>query len=325
VAIRPNGQIVAAGSVTYQVTLPNGKVADQSELGVVQYNTDGSIDDSFGSNPDTGMPGGGIAVLRPGPSAGANGIALQADGSIVVSGAAQLPGTYDYALLARFNQYGILDTTFAGDGYVALGLDPTGSNSGFSGVAIQTDGSIVVSAWAQTAGSFLMRFNADGSQDTTFGDAGRAPLALGPAGLHLPTLPVYLQADGEILVTGDVGQAVGAALYLASAPQIGSFTANSNPVTAGSSVTLTASSITDGNPGVSIAQVAFYLDSNNDGKLESGSDTLLGYATQTSPGVWTLTNSSAFGLTAGTYTLFAQAKDSDGVFGDPIALTLTVQ
>jgi hypothetical protein len=41
--------------------------------------------------------------------------------------------------------------------------------------------------------------------------------------------------------------------------------------------------------------------------------------------VWTLTNSSAFGLTAGTYTLFAQAQDNYGVSSDPDALTLTVQ
>jgi hypothetical protein len=40
---------------------------------------------------------------------------------------------------------------------------------------------------------------------------------------------------------------------------------------------------------------------------------------------WTLTSSSAFGLTAGTYTLFARAEDSDGVFGDPVALSLQVQ
>jgi hypothetical protein len=32
-----------------------------------------------------------------------------------------------------------------------------------------------------------------------------------------------------------------------------------------------------------------------------------------------------FSLTSGTYTLFAQAEDSYGVFSDPFALTLTVQ
>ena len=61
----------------------------------------------------------------------------------------------------------------------------------------------------------------------------------------------------------------------------------------------------------------------NRGVLESGTDSFLGYGVQTSPGVWTLTFSTA-GLTSGTYTLFAQAKDSYGVLGDPLALTETV-
>ncbi len=60
-----------------------------------------------------------------------------------------------------------------------------------------------------------------------------------------------------------------------------------------------------------------------DGKLDSG-DKLLGYAIQASPGVWTLTFSTT-GWAAGTYTLFAQAEDSYGIFGDPFAITLTVQ
>jgi hypothetical protein len=104
------------------------------------------------------------------------------------------------------------------------------------------------------------------------------------------------------------------------APQIRSFTASPNPVTAGGSVTLTASNLTDTNPGATITQVAFsYIDN-------SGSQHLLGYAAQTSPGVWTLSFSpSTFSLTSGTYTLLAQAEDSYGVFSDPFALTLTVQ
>jgi hypothetical protein len=68
--------------------------------------------------------------------------------------------------------------------------------------------------------------------------------------------------------------------------------------------------------------VAFYLDSNGDGQLEQGSDALLGYATQSSPGVWTLPYT--VNLAPGTYTLFAQATDSDGVLGAPAAATLTV-
>ena len=118
------------------------------------------------------------------------------------------------------------------------------------------------------------------------------------------------------------------ARYGPSAAQIDSFTANPNPVTAGSSVTLAASNITLADPSSTIIQVAFYLDSNNDSSLEStgtNPDTLLGYA-MFSNGVWTFTfSTSVMGLTAGTYTLFAQAEDSDGIFSDPAALTLTVQ
>jgi hypothetical protein len=109
---------------------------------------------------------------------------------------------------------------------------------------------------------------------------------------------------------------------LPAEPQIGSFTASPNPVTAGSSVTLTAGHILDANPGATITQVAFYVDSNGDGKLEPATDALLGYATQTSPGVWTFTFTVK--LAPSTYTLFAQAKDNYGVFGDPLALVLRV-
>jgi hypothetical protein len=104
--------------------------------------------------------------------------------------------------------------------------------------------------------------------------------------------------------------------YLPSEPEIASLTAGTNPVTAGSSETLTASGITDGNAGATIAQVAFYyIDSNN-------TQQLLGYGTQTSPGVWSYT--FTVNLASGSDTLLAQAEDSYGVFGDAVALTLTV-
>jgi hypothetical protein len=106
-------------------------------------------------------------------------------------------------------------------------------------------------------------------------------------------------------------------------PQIGSFTASPHPESAGASLTLTAANVVDLDPGSTVTQVAFYQDSNGDGVLESGTDTFLGYGVQTSPGVWTLTFSTA-GLTGGTYTLFAQAEDSYGVFSTPLPLTLVV-
>ena len=81
-------------------------------------------------------------------------------------------------------------------------------------------------------------------------------------------------------------------------------------------MTLTATNISDEIPSATITQVAFYVQIN-------GSNTLLGYGTQSSPGVWTLTLTVT--LAPGTYTLYAQAEDNYGIFGDLAALTLTVQ
>jgi hypothetical protein len=100
-------------------------------------------------------------------------------------------------------------------------------------------------------------------------------------------------------------------------PQIGSFTASSNPVTEGSSLTLTASNISDGTPGATITQVSFYYFDSN------GAKHVLGNGTQTSTGVWTLTVKA--NLARATYTLYAQAEDSSNLFSDPVALTLTIQ
>jgi probable HAF family extracellular repeat protein len=103
---------------------------------------------------------------------------------------------------------------------------------------------------------------------------------------------------------------------LASAAQIGSFTASSDPVTSGSKLTLTASNITDATPGATITQVAFYYF---DG---SGTKHVLGYGTPSGTGAWTLTFTVNLG--PGIYTLDAQAQDSSGSLSDPLTLTLTV-
>jgi uncharacterized delta-60 repeat protein len=190
---------------------------------------------------------------------------------------------------------------------------------------IQADGKIMAAGYQGGAPrSFMVaRYNpADGSLDTSFGVNGVAVAT----GVQLGTgfVRAALEPDGRIVVAGSAGSnSFALARFLAAGPQIGSFTASPNPVMAGSSMTLTVSNITDLNPNSTVTQVAFYLDSNGDGTLEAGTDTFFGYGAQTSPGVWTLTVSTA-GLTSGTYTLFTQALDSYGVFGDPFAITVTL-
>jgi hypothetical protein len=92
------------------------------------------------------------------------------------------------------------------------------------------------------------------------------------------------------------------------------FTASPNPVIAGGDVRLTVTNITGGN--ANVTQVAFYV-------TYGGTNMLLGYGIQTSPGVWTL--AGTVNLAPGTYMVFAQTEDSLGDLDDFFAITLQVK
>jgi uncharacterized delta-60 repeat protein len=285
---------------------------------VVRYNTNGTLDTTFGTSHAGYVNLGNLTYPA---------LAVQSDDRIVVAGTIinVQDGQGDVGL-DRLNADGTLDTSFGTGGIVVTSL-PLGQYA--QAVTSQPDGRIVVGGNQYNpfvAGSnalMVARYNINGSLDASFGVNGFATAAPGTSSSGSAYAEgLALEPDGRIIVAGASyngnNNSFSLARFLAAGPQIGSFTASPNPVTAGSSVTLTASNITDGNAGSTITQVAFYVDSNGDGKLDAG-DALLGYGTLTN-GVWTLTFSTA-GMASETYTFFAVAEDSYGVFGDPFAVT----
>ena len=100
------------------------------------------------------------------------------------------------------------------------------------------------------------------------------------------------------------------------------------PINEGDNAVLTAGNVYAITSGANITQVAFYLSSDNSDPFSSN-DTLLGYGTGTQnlpnggSTNWALTISTE-GLSSGTYTIFAQAEDSNGLLSDPISMTLTI-
>jgi uncharacterized delta-60 repeat protein len=312
VAVQPDGKIVVGGSTNDNVT---------SYFLLARYNADGSPDTSFGGG--TGI----VTTAFPnGRQAGAGSVAIQPDGRIVLTGVSNSAGGVDLCIsAARYNPDGSLDPTFGSGGLdvVRLNLpDPSLTQAvGYSG-AIEADGRIVIggqvySGTGSTHDAFATRLNPDGTVDLGYGTAGDgAVLVSWPSTLANIARSVQIERDGRaVFVTNNYGPF----RLLSSAPQIGSFTANPNPAPAGSTVTLSATGLTDGNPGATVTQVAFYADTNGDGVLDAG-DTLIGYGTNAS-GTWTL-NWSTIGYAAGTYTLFAQASDNLGAVGDPDLLNL---
>ena len=180
--LQPDGKIIAVG--TSLSSFPY-------RFALARYNADGSLDTSFS--------GDGKQTTDFGPNGGATGVALQADGKIVVVG-----GTLesDFAV-ARYNPNGSLDTSFSGDGKQTTDF---GGREGARGVAVQADGKIVVAGTSSIGpggthnGNFaLARYNPNGSLDTSFsGDGEQTTIFDGDDQAN----GVALQADGKIVAVG---------------------------------------------------------------------------------------------------------------------------
>ena len=94
---------------------------------------------------------------------------------------------YDFALV-RYNTDGSLDTTFDSDGKVTTAIG-SGNDYAYS-VAIQSDGKIVAAGYSQRSNDFaLVRYNTDGSLDTSFDSDGKVTTAIGSVMTMLTPLP----------------------------------------------------------------------------------------------------------------------------------------
>ena len=186
IAIQSDGKIVVPGYSN------NGT---DSDIAVVRYTADGSLDTTFGA--------GGIVTTPIGSSNDeAYGIAIQSDGKIVVAGSARGTSsggsTAHYLTVVRYTEDGRLDTDFDVDGIVMTAMMTTPPS-----IAIQADGKIIVAGstlGASGVNIYLARFAADGTLDTTFGSGGTA---LTPTeGKDGGTQGLAIQPDGKIVVAG---------------------------------------------------------------------------------------------------------------------------
>ncbi len=187
-ALATDGSIYVAGDAV---------VAGFADFALARYRPDGSLDTAFGT--------GGVVTTAIG-ARDDNGVAvaLDAEQRPVMVGHANTGSGVDLAVV-RYTTAGALDTTFGGGDGIAIDAFTTGTENGRA-LAVLPDGRILVSAaWfegpaaSQSQGLALLRFAADGSIDTGFGDMGR-----------VRAQPIYgdgtlgLQSDGSILLAGRV-------------------------------------------------------------------------------------------------------------------------
>ncbi len=131
---------------------------------------------------------------------GANAVAIQPDGKILVAGGFR-NGGYDDFFLARYNEDGSLDLSFDMDGLLTTDF---GESDVAGAIVIQSDLKIVVVGSSVPANSdsqfAIARYNPDGTLDASFDQDGKLLTNLG-AGYDYAA-GVALQTDGKILVVG---------------------------------------------------------------------------------------------------------------------------
>lgn len=159
--------------------LDDGKILmvgyKDDDLTAARFNTDGSLDTSFGANGWAVVPFYDLASY-------ADDLAIQDDGKIVIAGFA-LNGENRFQVVStRLNADGSIDNSFGNNGLVIFNVGEW--NDFGEGVAIQNDGKILIGGhkWIsniqQKHDLFVARLNTDGSLDTSYGDNGVATARL---------------------------------------------------------------------------------------------------------------------------------------------------
>jgi uncharacterized delta-60 repeat protein len=188
IAIQADGKIVVAGD-TRGVLPPF-----DHNFAVVRFNSNGTLDTTF--------DGDGIAITDFGSPIfeGAMSVAIQSDGRIVAAGAAfSVLTQLDFAV-ARYNPDGSLDATFHGDGRVTTPISLVNFDAATS-VAVQGDGRIVALGFSGFDAA-IVRYNADGTLDATFGAAGTGVVTTDYGGASDRGTGLVIQPDGRLVTVG---------------------------------------------------------------------------------------------------------------------------
>jgi uncharacterized delta-60 repeat protein len=164
------------GKIVIEVSF--GTADGVAELDLARLNADGALDTGFGS-------GGTVQVFRGGPDTAY--VALQPDGKLLVGGG---------LLMARVNPDGSLDSSFGQKGIAPL-VAPASS------IVLQANGQILAVTNGNgglnvpPADGGIIRYNANGTVDTSFGMLGRTASVVG-------TTSALLQSNGQIVAAGPI-------------------------------------------------------------------------------------------------------------------------
>jgi uncharacterized delta-60 repeat protein len=163
----------------------------------------GDLDPTFGENGLVRTLVNGLEQVT------VSGIKVQADGKIVIAGTANQLNfdicQFSNFVVIRYNSDGTFDTTFNNG---SIGYTDVIDRDIARSLALQPDGKIVVSGYSYdtlgpTSHVTIIRYNSDGSLDTSFSGDGIARTTFDNAAYASGyDSPVVIQPDGKILIVG---------------------------------------------------------------------------------------------------------------------------
>ncbi len=181
ITLQPNGKIIITGT-----TITNN---DRS-IATVRYNPNGTLDTTFGTQ--------GTITTDLGGWDTANAITLQPNGKIIITGTTITNNDRSIATV-RYNPNGTLDTTFGTQGTITTDL---GGWDTANAITLQPNGKIIITGTTITNNDrsiATVRYNPNGTLDTTFGTQGTITTDLG--GWDTANA-ITLQPNGKIIITG---------------------------------------------------------------------------------------------------------------------------
>jgi uncharacterized delta-60 repeat protein len=187
----PSGQTLVAG---YALTRYIRRCCNpDTDFAIVRYNTNGTLHRTFGDD------GRVLTDFRNGD--GVDALVVQPDGKILAGGWSYTANGEHLAFaLARYDNDGSLDESFGEDGMVLTEI----GGASLRALSLQPDGKILAAgAGCCTEDGqrllVLIRYNADGSIDTSFGDSGIVTTPTGSFSFEGDTL---FAPDGSIFAAG---------------------------------------------------------------------------------------------------------------------------
>lgn len=198
------GQVIENFSGAYigvSLLLPDGKVLSIGATGssdpliITRHLTDGTLDPTFGESGIITMK------LNVGQSYTLMDVVLQHDGKVVLGADLGPPDGVTILMFARLSQDGQLDISFGNNGIVLIDLNLSAEDT-LKKIAVQPDGKVVALARAiygfDNQDSMMLRLNADGTLDPTFGSGGMS--------YQFPSFSTLFrlitQPDGKLLLSG---------------------------------------------------------------------------------------------------------------------------